>query len=325
MEQKGRANLFNPPDHRRFRTPGAPLFVLGFLTLSTAAAAVPPSDFNGDGKTDIAVFHRGPGTPGQASWKYVTSCSSTNVISNDWGYSTDTPVPGNYIEGIPFTTPAITRTGSNGLEWWIYGTSSAQFFGLNTDIPVPRDYSGDGHVYPATVRAGLSGDLTWYLYTEDNNNYISFSWGVSSDKLVPADYDGDGAAEIAVFRPNTGIWHILKISNESERHVTWGFSTDKPVPGDYDGDGKYDVAVFRPSTATWNILKSTDNTPMYVTWGLSTDIPVPGDYDGDGQFDAAVFRPSTATWYILYSAGGQCERQFGDSTDTPVPALYNPQ
>jgi hypothetical protein len=172
----------------------------------------------------------------------------------------------------------MVRPGPYGLQWWVHGLPAVQTFGLNTDIPVPRDYFGDGNVYPATVRPG-SGSLTWYLYDEESNDYVAFLWGLSSDKLVPADYDGDGKAEAAVFRPSNGTWYILRVS---------------------------------------------DMSPTYVTWGLSTDIPVPGDYDGDNKFDVAVFRPSTATWYILYSAGGQCTRQFGDSTDTPVPALYIP-
>jgi hypothetical protein len=316
--------MFNPAGNLRL-LPGVVLLSLGFLTLHSTATAVPakPSDFNGDGKTDIAVFHRGAGTPGQASWKYVTSCSSASVVSTDWGVSTDRPVPGNYVENSVATNEAIVRPGPYGLEWWVNGLSEVQVFGLNTDLPVPRDYFGDGNVYPATVRSS-SGHLVWYLYDEEINDYLAFLWGLDYDKPVPADYDGDGKAEAAVFRPSDGIWYILRVADMSPTYVSWGLRTDKPVPGDYDGDGKYDVAVFRPSDGVWYIRKSSDSNPMYVTWGASTDIPVPGDYDGDGKFDVAVFRPSTTTWYILYSAGGQCTRQFGDTGDTPVPALYNP-
>jgi hypothetical protein len=237
-------------------------------------------------------------------------------------------VPGNYDEGAPdFTIPAITRPGNGQLEWWIDGFS-VRSFGQNADIPVPRDYFAEGYDYQATVRNGLN-NLIWYLYQEPDE-YYPFVWGLLGDKPVPADYEGDGAAEMAVFRPNNGTWYFCRFSDdidcdsEDTWSVTWGLSTDIPVPGDYDGDGKADVAVFRPSDQTWYIKKSSNGASMYLYWGYSTDIPVPGDYDGDGKFDAAVFRPSTATWYIQYSGGGNCSRQFGESTDTPIPALYIP-
>ncbi|HWN43167.1 MAG TPA: VCBS repeat-containing protein [Thermoanaerobaculia bacterium] len=292
-----------------------------------------PSDFNGDGKTDIAVFRRAEGTPGVAYWKYLTSCDDTSEDSIQWGVSTDTPVPGDY-DGSSATEPAIARPGTSQsqLEWWVYpGPGVEAFFSLNTDIPLPRDYVGaDGETEIATVRPG-SGDLLWLVRNEGTGAYYApRSWGLSSDKLVPEDYDGDGKADPAVFRPSDGYWYIQYWSpvpsGPEWLSVQFGYSTDRPVPGDYDGDGKADLAVFRPSNGTWYILQSstTPNTDV-VQWGVSTDIPVPGDYNGDGKFDPAVFRPSTATWHILYSNwGGECHKQFGVGTDTPVPALYTP-
>ncbi len=58
--------------------------------------------------------------------------------------------------------------------------------------------------------------------------------------LSAADFDGDGTADIAIFRPNTGLWAI-----RGGDRVYFGSGTDKPVPDDYDGDGTDEIAVYR--------------------------------------------------------------------------------
>jgi FG-GAP repeat. len=47
---------------------------------------------------------------------------------------------------------------------------------------------------------------------------------------VAADYDGDGRADIAVFRPSTGIWYLLR-STSGFAGYQFGISTDIAIPG----------------------------------------------------------------------------------------------
>jgi len=101
------------------------------------------------------------------------------------------------------------------------------------------------------------------------------TWGVGTDIAVHADYDGDQKDDVAVWRPSTGEWFILRSSDGGYTQATWGAAGDVPVPGDYDGDGKADISVVR--NGTWHISQSTAGYRTAI-WGVGTDIAIPGRY-----------------------------------------------
>jgi len=81
---------------------------------------------------------------------------------------------------------------------------------------------------------------------------------------VPAGYTGDGKADMAVWRPSTGVWWVRGLPP-----TRWGKLGDVPVPADYTGDGWADRAIYRPSSATW---WAPGVGP--TRWGRLGDVPV---------------------------------------------------
>ena len=135
-------------------------------------------------------------------------------------------------------------------------------------------------------------------------------------------------ADLAVWRPSSGVWYCLGGAGSQQFAVAWGMQGDVPVQGDYDGDGKTDLAIYRLTSGagTWWIYRSSDGSYYTVSLGVGSDKPAPADYDGDGKTDPAVFHQSSSggVWSIAQSSTQTMTSiTFGLNDDTPAPADYD--
>ncbi|HDL63785.1 MAG TPA: hypothetical protein ENH12_00200, partial [Proteobacteria bacterium] len=162
----------------------------------------------------------------------------------------------------------------------------------------------------------LVGNTFYGLASHGGSGAPAYGVIFSFERPVPAspilqsgDYNGDGKAEIAIFRPSSGLWAVRGLGR-----TYFGGVGDIPVSGDYNGDGRADVGIFRRATGLWAIKEITR-----LYFGGSNDLPVPGDYDGDGSCDVAIFGQQSGQWMIR----GITSVYFGALGDRPVPSDYN--
>jgi len=189
-------------------------------------------DYDGDGKTDLAVFHQKTGT-----WYLMQS--KEGFKEEEFGWSETDPYPADY-DGDGKADLAVWYPASG--KWYIAQSKDGfkeQAFGWSAVKPVPADYDGDGKADLAVYHKE-KGD--WYiLQSRDGFKMKNFGWEETDP--YPADYDGDGKADLAVFHPASGKYFILQSKDGfKEKSVIWTYPI--PVPGDYDGDNKDDIAIF---------------------------------------------------------------------------------
>ena len=199
--------------------------------------------------------------------------------------------------------------------------AATQQWGQQGDVPVPRDFDGDGRADYVVWRPSTG---VWWVLGSVSGAVRTQQWGQQGDIPVPGDYDGDGRVDFVVWRPSTGTWFVMNGVTGAMRAEQWGTNGDIPVPGDYDGDGRLEFAVWRPSTAQWFMKNVDTGVTRVVMFGQSGDKPVPGDYDGIRGDDFSVRTPWNGLWQ---SMGGVSLRLgpaswLGDVNDVPSTARF---
>ncbi len=248
-----------------------------------------PEDYDGDNKTDIAIYRAG--APTVAAF-YILQSNGNTVRIEAFGQTGDEPrIVGDY-DGDGKADPAVYRGGANSGDqstWFFRGSLNNPNgnvtyvpWGQNGDFPAPGDYDGDGKRDFVIQRNNGGGQARfWMLQTTAGFNSIVF--GTPTDVIVPGDYDGDGKTDLAVVRGSGGQlnWYVRPSStgviNGAPTAIFGASATDFHAQGDYDGDGKTDFAIWRPSatggaSAFW--VLGTTSGAFSVPFGQNGDYPV---------------------------------------------------
>ncbi|MCL4394288.1 MAG: hypothetical protein M1482_05700, partial [Chloroflexi bacterium] len=233
-----------------------------------------PADYDGDGKTDLALqwqnyWHIYPSS---------TSYTQTVTVQPSWG----TGEPADY-NGDGKDEVAVFR--DDGV-WEIrspyptYGVVETHSFANGGPVQ-PADYDGDGKADPTTR---FQND--WHLLKSSSGYTEYITVHTSPGTLVPGNYVGDGKADVTVFRGD-GVFEIHSPYPSYGITTTYSLGLGSALPpADYDGDGKIDPATLWQNH--WDILTSTSNYTQIIHYPFDAGIAVPGDYDGDGKAEIAV-------------------------------------
>jgi hypothetical protein len=248
-----------------------------------------PVDFDGDDKSDIAVWRGGAAL---TAGFYILESQTGTFRFEQFGQTGDEPRIVADYDGDGKADPAVYRAGaaSGDQSIWYYRGSlnnpsgSVTFvpWGINGDFPGPGDYDGDGKNDFVIQRNGGGGQARFFML-QSTAGFTMVVFGTPTDVIVPGDYDGDGKTDLAVVRSLGGVWNwYVRPSSTGTISggptVAFGASaTDFVAQGDYDGDGKTDPAVWRPSAtpgaSNFWVLGSTSGL-LAVPFGQNGDYPV---------------------------------------------------
>ncbi len=240
-----------------------------------------PADYDGDGKTDIAIWREG--APSVAAFWILRSSDNTVRIDQFGQTGDDSTVVADW-DGDGIADSAVYRNGTSGAQSFFYyrgslnnpnGNITFLPWGTGGDSPARGDFDGDGKQDAAVFR---SSNAVWYVLQSSNGQLRAQNWGLVTDKRVTGDYDGDGKTDFAVFRPSNSVWYIMNSSNNTLRYRQWGLSGDVLTPGDFNGDGTTDTAIYRPSDQRWYVPQCANFNGMDIKFGTNGDVAVPSAF-----------------------------------------------
>ncbi|WP_189525783.1 FG-GAP-like repeat-containing protein [Streptomyces sindenensis] len=275
-------------------------------------SAIPTSDFNRDGITDLVI-----GTP-----KAASSDGSVHILPG----GTDGPVAAarrtidQSSPGVPGTSESDDRFGSSTAYGDLNGDGFAD---LIVGAPGENGVTGQANTGSVTALYGpalTTGKLYW-----TNSDTRTADEGLGTT-VAAGDFNADGKADIFSVAPGVpGRWYAWDSASgvgtrgylDTATSYTGRVSYSSASTGDFNGDGYADAAVsFRDTEGKGRLVWLKGSPTGLQRVGMLTAPGgrslAAGDLNGDGYTDLAVGQPS-ATESGHTAVGGAVTAVFGSS------------
>jgi len=262
--------------------------------------AVASSDFNNDGKLDLAVTNELSNNVtvlfGNGYGNYTVSANYT-VGSNPY------PVVASDFNNDGKVDLAIGNALSNSISL-LLGSSSGTFSsagsyatGTNPQSLVNADFNSDGYQDLVCTNYG-SGNISVLLGTSSGsfNAAVNYTTGSGALYVTAADFNGDSKLDLAVANYNAN--NVTILLGQGNGAFTFGnnFSVGSgPIcitHGDYNNDGQLDLATSNENSNNVSLLRGVGTGSFFAainfTAGSNPRGIITDDFNGDGLADLAV-------------------------------------
>lgn len=180
------------------------------------------ADYDGDGRTDIAVWHAGSG-----QWSILLAAASFNQAAMHQfrlGGNGDVPVPADY-DGDGRADIAVFRTADG--TWSMVESRSGKMTGIiygrtGEFYLAPADYTGDGKADLTIFQNGR-----WSIRESETGEIVNHVFGSAASIPVPADNDDDGTVDLASY--SDGKWLIQRSTDGGFEGMEFGTAGDIPL------------------------------------------------------------------------------------------------
>jgi len=278
----------------------------------TSPGGITGGDFNGDGKTDLAVANgnssdvsvllgNGNGTF-QAALNYAVGSAPDALAVGDFnGDGKADLVVGNFGGA----SLSVLLGNGNG----IFPSAVNYAVGNGPESIAVGDFNGDGKLDLAVADGGTWNGISYVgagvsiLLGNGNGTFqsaVTYDAGPSANFVAAGDFTGDGKLDLAVVYASQSMVSVLLGNGngtfQSPIYYTVGLQPISVAVGDFNRDGKADLAVAYSGAGNVAggvsvLLGNGNGTFQSAVNYTAGDWPVSvmmGDFNGDGKKDLAL-------------------------------------
>ncbi|MDA3625656.1 FG-GAP-like repeat-containing protein [Saccharopolyspora sp. WRP15-2] len=324
-------------------TNGAQVALSNTVQAKSRTATV--TDFNGDGKDDIATFK---GTLTSVAVSDGDRFGAASQWSSNLAGNGAIPLTGDFngdgiSDVVTFNNGPVNVALSDGQK---FGPTQRwhDHFGLSNQKVAVGDVNGDGKDDIIAFSGRTYGDVfvalsTGTQFLPAQKWHDRFALGTETPAV--GDFNGDGKADIVTFTDSGAVYVPLSdgtrfVQDGWKWHNRFSPTGEIPAVGDFNGDGKDDIVTFlRGDTGYVYVSLSTgdsfveDNDRWNDFFSIRDEWPGVGDFNGDGKADVVTFtRGGRAQVYVARSDGTAFEDgtewhgDFAGGLEYPLPSAH---